>query len=302
MRIGERNIHFLLLVGFVAAACLFIFFLEPWGHDTWYHIQRMLDIEGQIRRGDWYAHFADNAAEGKGLPVWIYYSQWIYWPPILLKSLGASTLISLKIIYCALLCVCCAGCYRLLKLNGDRQLAVLGSMLFITSNYVIGEVFQRSAYAEFWSVAFLPFLLVAVHRTLLQPGRGPMTALVLLAAIMVLAHPLSFMNAGWALLAYTAYVVIRWKVPARGLLRLVALFLLALALTSFYWLPAVVETRYVLGAEGVPTPLEETFLTIPRYFRFHSILSLGFVLTICAIAAAGCLLLRRKADGDAAVA
>jgi len=296
MRNGGRSLHLTLLVGFVAAACVYIFFLEPWGHDTWYHIQRMLDIQHQLRAGTLYAHFAGNAAEGKGLPVWIYYSQWIYWPPILLKALGATTLVSLKIFYCVLLIVCCAGFYQLLRLHVERGTAAFGTLLFTTSNYVIGEIFQRSAYAELCSVAFLPFLLVAVHGTLRSSARRPMAALVLLAALMILAHPLSFMNAGLALLAYTVWVAFRWHVPVRRLLRLAILFLVALALTSFYWLPAVLETRYVLGAEGVPTPLEETFLTIPRYFKFYSILSLGFVLTAYAMAAAGSLLLRRSPE------
>lgn len=296
MRNGGRSLHLALLIGFVSAACIYIFFLEPWGHDTWYHIQRMLDIQHQLGAGTLYAHFAGNAAEGKGLPVWIYYSQWIYWPPILLKALGATTLISLKILYCILLIVCCAGCYQLLRLHVDQGIAAFGALLFTTSNYVIGEIFQRSAYAELCSVAFLPFLLVAVHGTLRSSARRPMAALVLLAALMILAHPLSFMNAGLALLAYTVCVAVRWHVPVRRLVRLAFLFLVALALTSFYWLPAVLETRYVLGAEGVPTPLEETFLTIPRYFKFYSILSLGFVLTAYAMAAAGGLLLRRSPE------
>lgn len=296
MRIGGRSLHLTLLIGFVAAACVYIFFLEPWGHDTWYHIQRMLDIENQLKGGTLYAHFAGNAAEGKGLPVWIYYSQWIYWPPILLKALGASTLIALKIVYCFLLIVCCAGCYRLLRLHVDQGSAAFGALLFITSNYVIGEIFQRSAYAEFCSIAFLPFLLVALHGTLRSPARGSMAALVLLSALMILAHPLSFMNAGLALLAYTVCVALRWRISTRGLLRLLLLFLVALALTSFYWLPAVLETRYVLGAEGVPTPLEETFLTILRYFKFYSILSLGFVLTTYAMAATASLLRPRPSN------
>ena len=100
----------LLLTGFVAAACLYMFFLEPWGHDTWYHLQRLLDVEHQVGRGQFRMHFAENAAQGKGLPVWIYYSQWVYLPAMLLTSLGVSPLISLKLVYCALLVVCCVGC------------------------------------------------------------------------------------------------------------------------------------------------------------------------------------------------
>lgn len=299
-RLGHRHSHLTILVGFVAAACAYIFFLEPWGHDTWYHLQRLLDIQGQFQHGTLRAHFAENAAGGKGLPVWIYYSQWIYWPPMLLDSLGAGPLISLKVIYCGFLIVCCVGCYRLLKLHADEGPAVLGTLLFVTSNYVVGEIFQRSAYAEYLSVALLPFLLFAMNRVLRHGGKGAMLTLVLTASLMILSHPLSFMNAGYALAAYAAYVMLCWRLPAIRLVHLCVLFLLALGLTAFYWLPAVIETRYVLGAEGVPTPLQDTFLTIPGYFRFHSILSLGFVLTGYAIAVFGSLLLRR-ADRDAQV-
>jgi hypothetical protein len=285
--------HLFLLICFVAAACVYMFFLEPWGHDTWFHLQRLQDIEQQFGRGQLRAYFAENAAQGKGLPVWIYYSQWIYWPAMLFRSLGVSPLISLKLVYCIFLFVCSVGCYQLLKIETDEGTGALGALLFMTTNYVIGEVFQRSAYAEFLSVALLPPLLLAIHRNLRHGDRRSGMTLVLLASLMILFHPLSFMNAGCALVAYSAYVTIHWRVPYRQVIRLVPLFLLALGLTAFYWLPAVIETRYVLGGEGVPTPLQETFLTAKRYFNFSSVTNLGFVLTLLTAVVAGFLLLHR---------
>lgn len=292
----RRALHsrLLLLTGFVTAACVYLFFLEPWGHDTWYHLQRLQDVEHQFRWGHLRAYFADNAAQGKGLPVWIYYSQWVYWPAMLLTSLGVGPLVSLKLIYCVFLVLCGVGCYQLLRLNVGEDEATFGTLLFMTSNYVIGEVFQRSAYAEFLSVALLPLLLVSLHGTVLRGDRRSGATLVLLASLMILFHPLSFMNAGCALVAYAAYTGIRWRVPLRRLLRLVPLFALALGLTAFYWLPATVETPYVLGAEGVPTPLRDTFLSIGRYLNFSGITTLGFVLTVLTPVVAGYLLLRGR--------
>ena len=284
--------HLLLLIGFVAAACIYMFFLDPWGHDTWFHLRRLQDIDDQFGRGQLRAYFAENVAQGKGLPVWIYYSQWIYWPPMLLRSLGASPLVSLKLVYCALLVVCSVGIYRLLRIETGEAASAFGALLFMTSNYVIGEVFQRSAYAEFSSVALLPLLLLALHRTVRHGDRASGTTLVLLASLMILFHPLSFMNAGCALVAYAVYTAIGWRIPYRQLLRLVPLFLLALGLTAFYWLPAVIETRYVLGAEGMPTPLRDTFLTAWSYINFSGITNLGFVLTLFAPVVAGCLVLQ----------
>jgi hypothetical protein len=285
--------HLTLLAGFVAVACIYMSFLEPWGHDTWFHLQRLQDVEQQLGRGQLRMHFAENAAQGKGIPVWVYYSQWAYLPALLPRSLGVSPLISLKIVYCVFLIVCCVGCYRLLKREADEATAAFGTLLFVTSNYVIGEIFQRSAYAEFLSVALLPSVLVALHRTL-EGASSSAIALALLASLMILFHPLSFMNAGCAMVGYAAYVAIRRGIPYRGLLRLVPPLALALALTAFYWLPAVLETRYVLGAEGVPTPLRETFLNAWRYLNFSGPTNLGFVLTSVAVVVAGSVLRARR--------
>jgi len=287
--------HIRLLAGFIAAAWLYTAFLELWGHDSWFHLQRLEDVAQQVSRGQFHMYLAENAAQGKGLPVWIYYSQWVYWPGLLPRLLGVSPLISLKLVYGVFLVVCCAGCYRLLRLETDEATAAFGTLLFVTSNYVIGEIFQRAAYAEFMSVSLLPFLLVALHRTL-DGGMRSATALALLASLMILFHPLSFMNAGCAVVAYAAHTATRRRIAYRRLLRVVAPLALALALTAFYWLPAVVETRYVRGAEGVPTPLRDTFLGW-RYLNFSGATSLGLVLTSLAAAVAASLLLaRRKSD------
>jgi uncharacterized membrane protein len=283
----------LLLAGFVAAACLYLSFLELWGHDSWFHLQRLQDVAQQCSRGQFRMYFAENAAQGKGLPVWIYYSQWVYWPAVLPRSLGVSPLTSLKLVYCAFLVVCCAGCYRLLRLEADETTAAFGTLLFVTSNYVIGEIFQRAAYAEFLSVALLPLLLVALRRTLDGDARSA-TALTVLVSLMILFHPLSFMNAACAVVAYAAHTAVKRGIPYRRLLELVPPLALALALTAFYWLPTVVETRYVLGAEGVPTPLRDTFLSAWSYINFSGVTNLGFVLSSLAVVVAGGLLLARR--------
>lgn len=276
----NEHFHWRLLAAFLVGACAYLFFLDPWGHDTWFHLQRLQDIDRQFGWGHMRAYFAENAAQNKGLPVWIYYSQWIYWPAMLLASGGLSPLVALKLVYCVLLIVCCVGCYQLLRLHAGESDAAFGTLLFMTSNYVVGEVFQRSAYSEFMSVALLPLLLLDLHRVVLHGDGRAGTRLVVLCALMVLAHPLSFMNSGLAIAAYATFVLARERVPPSRFVPLVPLFALGFAMTAFYWLPAVIETKYVLGAEGVPTPLRETFLSVWRYLKFSGITSLGFVLTL----------------------
>lgn len=268
-----------LLISFMAAACVYMLFLEPWGHDTWFHLQRLLDVRDQVAAGQQRLVFAENAAQGKGIPVWIYYSQWIYWPALFLTWLGLSPLLALKFIYATFLAVCCVGCYRLLRLHAGEELATFGTLLFMTANYVIGEVLIRSAYAEFLSVAWLPWLLLMLHRSTIADGIGPRASVALLTALMVLAHPLSFMNSGIAVASYAGFLAVSQRAAWPRLLAVVPWFALGLALSAFFWLPAVIETRYVMGAEGVPTPLSATFLSPLSFINFSGIRNLGFVLT-----------------------
>jgi hypothetical protein len=283
------------LAAFIAAACIYLFFLDPWGHDTWFHLQRLQDIRAQLADGRLYAHFAENAAQGKGIAVWVYYSQWVYWPAALLAGLGVTPLVALKVVYSLFLAVTAHGCYRLLRIEVDPEWASLGSLLFVTSNYVIGEVFQRSAYAEFLSVALLPHLLVAVHGVTQDAGRRHAPALAIFAALMVLFHPLSFMNAGIALAVYALFDAMQRGTPYGQLLRLLPPLALALGVTAFYWAPAVIETRYVLGGEGVPTPLRDTFLSLWSYVNPTSITTPGFSLGLLAFLVLASLLARRRA-------
>jgi 6-pyruvoyl-tetrahydropterin synthase-like protein len=278
----SANSTLLFLGGFLVTAAVYLFFLEPWGHDTWFHLQRLADIDQQLEWGHLRAHFAENAAQGKGLPVWIYYSQWVYWPALLAVALGAGPLVALKLVYCASLLVCTAGCYRLLRLHADAGAASFGTLLFMTSNYVVGEVFQRSAYAEFMSVSLLPFVLAALNCAIRRRNLASKAQAALFAAIMILCHPLSFMNSGVLLLAYAAFVALDAKLPPRRILGAAWPLVLALALTAFYWLPAVIETRFVMAGKGARTPLEDTFLSLGSYLNFSGITNLGFVLSLLA--------------------
>ena len=69
---------------------------------------------------------------------------------------------------------------------------------------------------------------------------------------------------------------------------------LALGRTAFYWLPAVVETGDVLGANGVPTPIQETFLDLWRYLNFSGPNNAGPVLTVLVPAVAVCVFFARQ--------
>lgn len=265
---------------FLSFVCIYMFFLDPWGNDLWFHIHRLEDIKSQLEGGRLVAYFSENLTGAQGLPVYAFYSQWVYWIPFLLTKLGVSLVASLKLVFCFFLLASALGIYRLLQLHVTDDVARVGLLLYVTSNYFLGDIFARAAFAEFLSYSLFPWLLYLVHRYSRNGSSAYGICSSLAAAFMIIFHPLSFMNVGPALAVYALYIL--WHEPRRinRLSRLVPVFGLALGLTAFYWLPAVIEKQYVAGAEAMPIKIFDTFLGIRRYLNIAAMSNLGFTLTL----------------------
>ena len=205
MRSRAWPLH-LLLAGFVAVACIYMSFLEPWGHDTWFHLQRLQDVEQQLGRGQLRMHFAENAAQGKGIRVGLLLAVGLPAGAVAAFARCQSAHLAqdrlLRLSDCSL-----RGCYRLLKREADSYSGIRDASLRDLElrhrrdlpAVGVRRVSKRRA---------APLLLVALQRTLLRQNRRAPAALVLLATLMILFDPLSFMNAGYAIAAYAVYVVV----------------------------------------------------------------------------------------------
>ena len=264
---------------YLSFVCIYIFFLNPWGNDLWFHIHRLDDIKGQLEGGRLVAYFSENVAGGRGLPVYAFYSQWVYWLPFLLTQLGVSLATSLKLVFCFFMLSSAFGFYRLLQLHVADEIAKVGLLLYVTSNYFLGDIFARAAFAEFLSYSLFPWVLYSIHRYSINGNSVRGLYATLAATLMIIFHPLSFMNVGLAMIVYALYILWHHPQPIIRLGKLAPVFVLTLALTAFFWLPAVIERQYVMGAEAMPVDISDTFLGIRRYLNVTAMANLGLTLT-----------------------
>lgn len=259
---------------------LWFIYLIPWGQDIWFHLLRLEDIKTQLESGEWLIYLSNNSANGKGLPVYIFYSQWIYWLPIVLSKFGVSSFLSLKMSFYLFLLLSSYGCYLFLRLHVSHSVAIIGALVYITSNYVLGDIFIRAAYSEFLGYSLLPFMLYTLHKYILENRGLHAIFFVIISSIMILFYPLSFVNVSIAVLFYTLYILPSYHDSLKWLLKIGPLLIFTLLLTSFFWLPALIENKYVLGVKGLQVDPLNTFISIKDYFSFRTLQSLGLLLTL----------------------
>jgi len=268
----------LLIIGFVALLIIYTLYLNPWGYDVSHHLFRLADVP--FEQGNLITYLSPNANNGKGLPIYIYYSQWIYLIPFAFSKIGFSLFASLKITFCLIMLLSVISFYKFANLHVNSELAKLGTLFYITSNYVLGDIYVRFAYSEFVSYALLPLLLYTLHNALIKKNKYHIFYAIIIASMMILSHPISFMNSSLII-----FFILRGNI-LEHIWKVFGICAIALMMTAFFWLPAMIEKKYVLGIDGLPVNYQDTFIALNKYFdpvileNFGILLLLFFIMSL----------------------
>ena len=218
-------------------------------------LQRLHELLSALAGGQFPARWMPDADFGYGYPFFNYYAALPYYLAAAFKLYGFSYVTSLKLTQTAALLVAAGGAYgwaRALPRPLSRPQALLAAAAYTFAPFHLVNLYVRGdSLSELWAMALYPLVLWAAQRCLDRASFGRVFTLAGSTALLVLSHNISALN----------FMPVRGAVPAAGrrrrLLRrsaggrqsqawrpvLLALAALAwgLALSAFFWLPALRE-------------------------------------------------------------
>jgi hypothetical protein len=234
-------------------------------HDGIFHVYRLASLEQAIRSGVLYPRWFPEFAFGYGHPVLNFYGPVSYYWGLLFSLLGADPILATKLLFATGLLASALCMYAFARLHFDRFAALMAAVLYAYLPYHLIDLYVRGAVAEFLAFVWFPLLLLAFHRLAKedQPSRVlPWMALAaLLSVALVATHSLSALIFAPCLAGYLA--LLWWqeravRTPGRFLLAAA----MALALGAFYWVPVMVESRYVGLGHGVSQGYRQHLLSL----------------------------------------
>ncbi len=267
-----------LLAGFAVTVLAFFFFRTSHDESYTHALFKMHEAFLSFRAGE-YPYLARNILSGRALPVFLVYCPLVLALPVWLALFGIGLLLSLKIVFFLTYLAAAWGMYLLLRSYTDREAAVAGSLIYISSNYLLAELFNRFGFTELHCFVLLPYICLFLFRRSNQPHRN--AVLVTIAcSLLLIFHPPSFMNsAPFLLAAYAVHALLyrRETLPLAWTLMSAAAFVLA---TAFFWVPLWVEGRYLNFERTLPLSYKDAFLGIQTLtdHSFHK--SIGPVLAV----------------------
>ncbi len=260
----------------------------PFTADGRNHILRTLLVERALASGDGFPRYFPELAYGFGAPLLNYYAPLTYYLTAAMSATGIGLsyafqlTLAISLVAGALGAAAWAG-----ALYGDRA-RLPAAVLWTAAPYTLFNVYSRGAGPEALGLAWLPWLAWAITEAIQHGTLRARLTICIGAAGLMLTHNLTALL-GFALLAILAVgevVAALRQDPRNGLgarvAWAVAFGLLGLAASSFFWVPAILETSAVqLSAITGPAGYDfrgnflslETLLAGPFTYDPHRVLT-----------------------------
>jgi hypothetical protein len=251
-------------------------------HDGLFHLYRLAALDEAFKSGVFYPRWFPDFAFGYGHPVLNYYSPLTYFVAQLFHMMGPGYILSLKLTFAAGLLLGAVLLYLYAREVIGRFPGLLAAGVYTYFPYHLADTHLRGALAEAFAFAFLPLCLWAMHRVMTRGRVLHALVLSLGFAGLVVTHNLTALVFTPVLVGY---MVLLWFINRRGRGALLAVLSLAVGvlLDAFYWLPVLMETRYVglganIGAPGYERHLTSLpdLISLSPIFRYLPDLGGGF--------------------------
>jgi GT2 family glycosyltransferase len=236
----------LLVLAMLAWSVHHLYFLKPIlpkTHDGHFHLIRLFEFDRSIKAGIIPPRWAPGLANGLGAPVFNYFYPLIYYLGEGFHLLGFSFVFSLKLV-AALSCFAAFFfSFLFFKLFFATLPSFLGASLVVYAPYSFLNLFVRGDFPEALALSLLPAIFWATAKAVLNKEKSRHFLLAALPwGLIILSHNIVALIATVWLIIFLFLVLIRDKQTAK---KTIFIFLLSLALSAFFWAPALGEMPYV---------------------------------------------------------
>ena len=253
----------LVLVSALAALPLFLnpgFLNTRGGGDSPFLLFRLHQLYSALAQGVFPVRWMPDAAFGLGYPFFHYYAALPLYVAALFKALGASYVLALKLTHLSGFLLAAFAMAGWMRASGANRVAAwLAAVAYTFAPFHLVNVYVRGdSLNEFWAFAFYPLCLWAARNLAqadTQAGLYKQGLFLALAyAALIFTHNISALIFSPFLGLYLALALNSRNTHAKRAIRFTfyasAALALGIALSAFYWLPALSEVGFAqLGAQ-----------------------------------------------------
>ncbi|MBJ6725573.1 6-pyruvoyl-tetrahydropterin synthase-related protein [Geomesophilobacter sediminis] len=243
------------------------------GSDSIIHLLRSNDVCYEIGLGNYYPRWLSQACFGKGLPTLNFYSPAFYLMVGYLNAVGLPIVTAMTLVSVGAFFISGWGVYLWTRKYCGDPGAVIAAGLYMFAPYHLVDIYLRAALPEFIVLGILPFLFHGMDLSFgAEKSLRGIVATGLASAAIVLTHNLTTVMILPFALCYFIWCRFYYHASKRRFLAACIGPFLGAGLSSFYWLPVLLEKKHLIGTGVAITGslhYSRHFLALSDFFGAH---------------------------------
>lgn len=219
-------------------------------HDARHSIFYLVEFDQTLRDGFLWPRWSPDFAFGYGYPLFNLYAPLAIYAAELIHLLGVNMVWSVKTIYILATIGAGAGMYGFVRRLFGANAALVAGLAYMFAPFHLVEIFVRSAYAEYVSLAILPLVLWAFTELVAAPSFRRMALAGASYGVLALTHHSTFFT-------FSPFLVLYILALAAGKAKLnlhewrrqlgfnAGAGALGMALAGIYIIPVLLEQQYI---------------------------------------------------------
>ncbi|HUD05234.1 MAG TPA: 6-pyruvoyl-tetrahydropterin synthase-related protein [Patescibacteria group bacterium] len=180
---------------------------------------------------------------GFGYPIFNFYDPLPYYIGGIIEIVGFNALLATKIMMALGVISAGVSMYFLAKEFWGKSGGILSALFYMYAPYHALDIYVRGDVAEFWAYAFVPLVFLGLWKICKEERWRYVILSAISFAFIVISHNLTALMVSPFLVLFVLYLTLKAR-NRRVISYLLSAFIIAVLLSAFYWLPAILEMQY----------------------------------------------------------
>ncbi len=232
-------------------------------HDGEFNLVRLMHFDQELKRGQFPVRWAYDLDYKLGSPIFSFFYPLMYYLSALIHLFGPDYGASLKILIALATVGSVMTMYTWLRGHFKTLAAFFGALLYLFVPYRLLVMYVTGSFGILLSLFFLPLAFLAVDKII--SGRRAYFWLLPISILGLLtSHNVTALLFLPVVASYSLITLLTIRPKGKVWLNIVLGWLIGLGLAATFWLPALLETKYVFLSSGVAVDFRDHFPTLKQ--------------------------------------
>lgn len=261
MNILKRFTPYILIVilSFFAFRPILIPGFFPIHDDT--QVTRVFEMTNAVKDGMFPVRWSSNLGFGFGYPIFNFYAPFAYYVGAVFNLLVSDPLIATKLMMIVGIVIAGLSMFVLAKEFFTVKGGILSAILYLYAPYHGLNIYVRGDVAEFYAYSFIPLVFYGLYKIYKENLLRYVIVSSIFFALIIISHNLTALMVTPFFIFFALILGVKDR---KKILFFLSSFVLAFMLSSFYFIPALLEMNYtnVLSQVGGGADFRDHFVCI----------------------------------------